>query len=65
MSDTLAKTPLKLDEAAQKRLAELKIDYHAAKKRGDTMRISQCILMAKSIRAGERTFIYDLPGKNL
>jgi hypothetical protein len=48
-----------LDEAARARLRELKADYQHSKEISDTMRMSQCIYMAKSIKNGERTFIYD------
>lgn len=54
-----------LDQPAKDRLKELKLDYRQAKARGDEERMSQCVHMAKSIKAGERFYIYDLPKKSV
>lgn len=54
-----------LDDSAKNRLKELRLDYQQAKVRGDSMRMSQCIHMAQSIKAGERFYIYDLPKKRV
>lgn len=53
-----------LDDAARARLRELKEQYRESKKRGDQERITQLIHMAKSIKKGERFYIYDFPRKS-
>jgi len=58
-----ADSGIKLDESARARLKELKEQYQKAKSTGDSERITQLIHMAKSIKKGERFYIYDLPKK--
>jgi hypothetical protein len=60
-----ANSKVVLDDSAKNRLKELKADYLRAKSVNDTMRMSQCVHMAQSIKAGERFYIYDLPRKKV
>lgn len=55
----MAKDKVKLDEKAEARLAELREEYKKRVEEDDKMRIAQILYMAKSIKSGERHFIYD------
>ena len=65
MSNEVLDTQIILDQPAKDRMKELKELYYQAKKEKDTVRMSQCVYMAKSIRAGKRGFIYDFLKKGV